>query len=227
MSAGESLFATLPQQNDASLPRMCHRGSSRFNPYLVTTIVSAIAILASLFPSLADGLQLDFARVADGQWWRLLSGHLTHFGSQHLFWDLLMFVVLGAACERQHPRLFPVSLIVMALGISVAVTFACKDVSGYRGLSGIDTGLFVWFIGDQIRQSLSDCDRMFAGFWTTAATLLVGKLLFEFVTGDVLFVDADGFKPLIESHLVGAAFGVLFAGVGILAGEAGAANMST
>jgi rhomboid family GlyGly-CTERM serine protease len=226
MSAGESLFPTLPQKNETSLQRMCRRGGMWCNHHLVTTIISAIAILAYVFPSLAVGLQLDFESVAAGQWWRLFSGHLTHYGSQHLFWDLLMFVVLGVACERQHPRLFGVSLIVMALGISATVTFVCKDVSGYRGLSGIDTGLFVWFIGDQIRQSLADRDRMIASFWTATGTLLVGKLLFEFVTGNVLFVDADGFEPLIESHLVGAAFGALFAGLGILVAKMGPAYAS-
>ena len=193
------------------------------NQHLVTTVISAIAILAYVVPNLAVGLQLDFASVAAGQWWRLLTGHLTHYGGQLLFWDLLMFVVLGIACERRHPRLFGILIIVMALGISTALIFVCRDVSGYRGLSGIDTGLFVWFIGDQIRQSLAGRDRMFAFFWTATGTLLVGKLLFEYVTGDVLFVDADGFKPLVESNLVGAAFGALFAAAGSLAGNAGPA----
>jgi rhomboid family GlyGly-CTERM serine protease len=174
--------------------------------------VAAAAILASVFPSLAVCLQLDFGAVAAGQWWRLLSGHLTHYDSQHLFWDLLMFVVLGAACERQHPRLFVTALVVMALGISATVVFACPDVSGYRGLSGIDTGLFVWFIGDQIRHSFASCERELACFWMATGTVLAAKLLFESVTGGVLFVDANGFKPLIESHLAGAAFGILFAG---------------
>jgi len=44
----------------------------------------------------------------------------------------------------------------------------------------------------------------------------LGKLLFEFVTGEILFVDADGFKPLVESHLMGAAIGALFVGIEIL-----------
>jgi len=187
------------------------RGGSVVRKYAgVTAIVASLAILASVSPALGQSLELDFADVADGQWWRLLSGHFTHFGSDHLFWDLLMFVGLGTACERQHPRVFGFSLVVMALGISAAVIFLCQDVTGYRGLSGIDTGLFVWLIGDQIRQCVADRDRTGATCWIGAGVMLIGKLLYECVTGEVLFVDADGFKPLVESHLAGAAFGALF-----------------
>ncbi|QEG00264.1 Rhomboid family protein [Stieleria maiorica] len=214
MSAGESLFPTLRRRREIGYQRICRRCRSWCMDHRVTLAVSAIAILAHVVPNLAAVLQLDFASAAAGQWWRLLSGHLTHYDSQHLFWDVLMFVVLGAACERQHPKLFGVSLLVMALGISATVALVCKDVSGYRGLSGIDTGLFVWFIGDQIRHCLAGRDRLFAGFWISMATLLVAKLLYEFVTGAVLFVDADGFKPLIESHLAGAVFGGLLVGIG-------------
>jgi hypothetical protein len=127
-----------------------------------------------------------------------------------------MFIVLGAACERQHPRLFGTVFVLMAIGISAAVMARCADVSASRGLSGIDTGLFVWFIADQVRHSLGDRDPRFACLWMATGTLLIGKLLFESVTGEVLFVDADGFKPLIEAHLSGAAFGALVAGGSIV-----------
>ncbi|WP_442507477.1 rhombosortase [Novipirellula sp. SH528] len=216
MSAGESLSTAIPKASGTSLQTMCRQGSVWLRHSPVTAVLSAIAIAAYAFPSLTAGLQLDFASVTSGQWWRLLTGHLTHFGGGHLFWDVLMFVVLGAACERQHPKLFAVSLIVMALGISATIMLACQDVSGYRGLSGIDTGLFVWFIADQIRQSLANRDRMFASVWTATGMLLVGKLVYEFTTGEILFVNAEGFKPLVESHLAGATFGAMFAGLGIM-----------
>jgi hypothetical protein len=41
--------------------------------------------------------------------------------------------------------------------------------------------------------------------------LLMGKLGFEMMTGDVLFVQTEGFKPMLESHLAGAAVGALIA----------------
>ncbi|WDQ17770.1 rhombosortase [Rhodopirellula sp. P2] len=216
MSAGESLLPTLPKTNGTSIPSVCRQGSVWIRQLPVTLLMSVIAIAAYAFPSLTAGLQLDFAAVSSGQWWRLLSGHLTHFGGGHMFWDLLMFAVLGAACERQNPRLFPIALIAMSLGISATILLTCQDVTTYRGLSGIDTGLFVWFLAIQIRQSLADRDRTFTCFWTAAGVLLLAKLGYEFTTGEILFVNAEGFQPLVESHLSGAAIGAAIAGLGML-----------
>ncbi|ELP29921.1 hypothetical protein RBSWK_06009 [Rhodopirellula baltica SWK14] len=101
----------------------------------------------------------------------------------------------------------------MSVGISATILLTCQDVTTYRGLSGIDTGLFVWFLAIQIRQSLADRDRTFTCFWTAAGILLLAKLGYEFTTGEILFVNAEGFQPLVESHLSGAVLGAIAAGV--------------
>lgn len=211
MSASESLIATLLKTNGTSIQSMCRQGSGWLRQIPVTLLVSVIALAAFAFPGLTAGLQLDFASVDSGQWWRLLSGHLTHFGGGHLFWDLLMFAVLSAACERQNPRFYPIALIAMSVGISATILFMCQDVTTYRGLSGIDTGLFVWFLANQIRQSVADRDRTFTCFWSVAGFLLLAKLGYEFTTGEILFVNAEGFQPLVESHLSGAVLGAITA----------------
>ena len=167
------------------------------------------ALLAYAVPTLAPFWQLDFAEVSDGQWWRIWTGHLTHYDGNHLFWDLLMFAILGAACELRHPRQFAASMALMSAGISAAMAVFCGQIEVYRGLSGLDTGLFVWFAGDQIRQSLRDRDRLAATFWIAPCVGLVGKLLLEATTGNTLFVDSSDFTPLVESHLAGAVIGFL------------------
>ncbi|WP_068141380.1 rhombosortase [Roseimaritima ulvae] len=175
--------------------------------YPITIATAAFALLAFASPTLTAWLQLDFAAVADGQWWRIITGHMTHFGGHHLFWDLLMFVVLSAACERQHRRHFGIATLLMMAGISLAIRFFCDDIAVYRGLSGLDTGLFVWFVSDQCRQSLRQCDRLATLLWLAPLIGLVGKLLFEAITGQTLFVDSSTFEPLVEAHLAGAAIG--------------------
>lgn len=176
-----------------------------------TMVITVVTVAIFAIPSLTASLQLDFNSVAGGQWWRLLSGHLTHYDGQHLFWDLLMFVVLGAICERQNRKRFGVLLVIMATVVSLAVMFTCTGISEYRGLSGIDTGLFAWLTIGQLRTSLAGRDRYFAAFWAMSGFLLMVKLGFEMMTGDVLFVQTDGFKPILESHLAGAAVGALIA----------------
>ncbi|MCO8125027.1 rhombosortase [Stieleria sp. TO1_6] len=209
MSCSEMIQATSDQSLTVQRDELARLARRLWQQSRVTAIVTAMALVAVGSPTVTAWLQLDIAAVADGQWWRLITGHVTHFGTEHLFWDLLMFIGLGLACERQHPRHFALGLLSMSLGVSAAVMIWCPDVSQYRGLSGIDTGLFVWFVVDQVRQSLAGRDRAMALVWTAAGSLLVGKLIYEWFSGQILFVDASAFKPLVQSHLAGAAMGIV------------------
>ena len=175
----------------------------------VTITLSLLALLIHFVPSLNACLQLDFDLVSDGQWWRIWTGHLTHFGSKHLFWDLLMFTGLAGACEQARPRqLFP-ALVVMAGVISLAVQWFCADVATYRGLSGIDTGLFVWYAGLRLIAAVNRRDVSASVLWAFPSVGLVGKLLYEAATGQTLFVDSSGFVPLVQAHLAGVVIGLL------------------
>lgn len=185
--------------------------SSMLRTFPTTIIVAALSLLAFVSPMLSQLWQLEFDAVAGGQSWRLLTGHLTHYGGGHLFWDLLMFVVLAAACEGQHRRLFAPSLMLMAAGISVSLALLRSDITVYRGLSGVDTGLFVWFVADQAIGCLRRREPGTAALWLLPAVAVCGKLIFEIATGQTLFVDSSHFTPLVESHLVGAAIGLALA----------------
>ena len=182
---------------------------SLLRTFPVTITVSALALVAWACPTLTLWLQLDFKAVADGQWWRIWTGHLTHYDGNHLFWDLIMFVVLAGACEHRHRRRFALALTVMVAVISASIGYFCDQVSVYRGLSGIDTGLFVWFVADQCHDCWRSRDRVSALLWLSLSMGLIGKLLYEVTTGQILFVDASGFTPLVESHLAGAAIGLV------------------
>ncbi len=190
----------------------------------ITLGVAGIALLTLYSPTLTSWLQLDVNAVQDGQWWRVLTGHVTHFGGEHLFWDLAMFVGLGLMCESAFPRRFAPGLLLLALGISFTVLIGCEDISQYRGLSGIDTGLFAWYVGEQIRQSREDGDWGLTTAWITAACLLVGKLFYEWFSGNVIFVNASEFSPLVESHLAGTAIGSLLALLPVLKGDRALSN---
>jgi rhomboid family GlyGly-CTERM serine protease len=175
----------------------------------VTITVSLLVLLIHFVPAFNDLLQFDFDAVASGQWWRIWTGHLTHFGSEHLFWDLLMFIGLAGACEQTRSRQMVPALALMAGGISLAVQIFCVDVTIYRGLSGIDTGLFVWFAGMRLLKSVDNRDPLSGLLWAVPFVGLIGKLLFEAATGQTLFVDSTNFVPLVESHLAGVVIGIL------------------
>jgi rhomboid family GlyGly-CTERM serine protease len=185
-----------------------------FKHYRVTLLISLLAVLAWACPLLTDAMQLDYTLVAGGQWWRIWTGHLTHYDGGHLAWDLLMFAVLAAACEREHPRWFAIFLIMLMAGVTVVIAIGCPDVRVYRGLSGLDTGLFVWLVADQCRRCWKDRDHLAAAIWLAIVGGLIGKLIYEATTGQTLFVDSSNFRPLVQSHLAGALFGSVCALLG-------------
>ena len=185
--------------------------SSLLRTFPTTLLVATCSLLAFASPMLTQLWQLEFDTALGGQPWRLLTGHLTHYGVGHLFWDLLMFVVLAAACEGQHRRVFAPSLLLMAAGISISLGLLRTDIAVYRGLSGVDTGLFVWFVADQAIGCLRRRQPGNAALWLLHGAAVCGKLIFEIATGQTLFVDSSRFTPLVESHLVGAAIGLVLA----------------
>jgi rhomboid family GlyGly-CTERM serine protease len=181
-----------------------------------TWCVALIAIAVYFVPGAADLLQYHRQAMAEGQWWRHFTGFVTHWNAEHLFWDVLMFVVLGCMVESQSRW----RMIGLCLGSATAISgftwCARTDVSVCRGLSGIDTALFTYvavmiLLHAVTRRQWTRCfvsGLLLAGFG--------GKLLFEAVTGSTLFVNSDraGFVVLIEAHVLGALAGIVLAGIG-------------
>ena len=185
------------------------------NRYPITICVATFTVLAAIFPTLTNLWQLNFKALGQGHWWRLWTGHVTHYDGSHLFWDLLMFVALSTAIERRHARGLATALFTMMPIVGLVVRWTCPDIVVYRGLSGLDTGLFVWFVADQIRDAFRDTRRMTMWLWSATLIGLIGKLAYEAWTGDTVFVDSSGFQPLVQSHLAGAVCGGVYATLGM------------
>jgi rhomboid family GlyGly-CTERM serine protease len=175
--------------------------------------LAALAILVygldSIFGAvdMSAALQLDAARPLEV--WRLITGHWTHWSIDHLFWAVLMFAVLGAELEVRSRRRFALFVICSALVISGHALWSQSALFVYRGLSGIDSALFVAFAIAQLRQP----GRM---RWLFAAALFgfLAKLGFESWSGSSLFADCEGFHVYVPAHLLGGLVAVPFGNLG-------------
>ncbi len=178
---------------------------------MITILLLAAAVLIAAVPGAGDALQFDVSMVA-AQPWRLWTGHLTHFDSQHLFYDALMFGVLGWSLEKAHRWRYAIGLFLIAPVISFAVLWACPSITTYRGLSGIDSAWFAWWLGDRMlgtwRAGAGRWADPAMGLWCGLAALLVSKLTYEWIAVDTLFVDSTMFRPLVEAHVAGVVLGV-------------------
>ncbi len=177
-----------------------------------------LALPALLFqlPGWAERLQFDRVAMARGEIWRLVTCHWTHWSVRHLVWDLAVFVLLAVLCEARGRRAFLATVAASALLIPPVLWIALPDMETYRGLSGIDSALFVLAAILLLREEIERIGSLRSGPALAAGAALVAFLLkvgYESVSGTALFAGSEGlFVPVPLAHLVGGACG-LWAGL--------------
>lgn len=189
-----------------------HAGGAGQMPYVSLLLVS-FAVVIYFIPDATHWLQYERAAVARGEIWRLLTGHWTHGGFEHLFWDALMFVVLGALCEGIYRRAFVACVLGSAMAIAFLLWVFLPELDIYRGLSGIDSALFVLLAVTVLRAKLRAREWRWAAATAGFLLLFVAKITFEFGTGATVFVDsaAAGMTPVPLAHVAGMVVGVAVA----------------
>jgi rhomboid family GlyGly-CTERM serine protease len=180
-------------------------------PFL-TFALGAYAWVVFASPSLTSELEFSRDALAGGELWRLFTGHLTHFSAEHLRWDLLVFVALGALVELRSRAHFVCCVVGGALLISLGVWWLQPQFVTYRGLSGIDSALFAYVAVDVLVLGWAERRWHVAGAAAAALVLFLAKVMFEVVFGQTVFVSAgDTFDPVPLAHLLGAVVGAVSA----------------
>jgi rhomboid family GlyGly-CTERM serine protease len=180
---------------------------------LLTLRVALVAIMFAIVPGLSEVMQYDRSAIAAGQWWRLVTGHFSHWSCDHLFWDLLMFLTVGVIISNW--RVWLSAVIGSLAAISLVLWTRFPDLLTYRGLSGIDTALFTVVVLGLLRSAWMRRDWAMAAIASACAVGLAAKLAYESITGHCLFVDDSqaGFVPVVAAHVTGAMVGLaVFAG---------------
>lgn len=176
-------------------------------------LLSVAAVLIFILPSAATWFQYDRLAIAAGEIWRLVSSHWTHASGDHLFWDVLTFVLLGTLCERMSRMRFCACVLASAILIPVALWIAMPQLETYRGLSGIDSALYVLLAVTVLRDEIHG--RRWGWVMALSGVFLafIGKVGYEIATGGTIFVDsgASNMVPVPLAHCVGAAVGAVVA----------------
>jgi len=173
---------------------------------------SVIAVTVHCVPALTLGWQFDRTAIAHGQAWRLLTAHLTHFGADHLRWDLLAFVVLGTIAERLSRQTFLVTLALSSAIITFGLWFAQPQFAIYRGLSGIDSARFGVVVASLLAAGCRDRHAFSIVVGVIALVGFAAKCAFELATGGTMFVETNGaFAPVPLAHLLGMITGAVVA----------------
>jgi rhomboid family GlyGly-CTERM serine protease len=167
--------------------------------------------MGDVFAAVSDWLQYDREAIAQGELWRLVTCHLVHFGLEHLVWDAAVFALLAVLCWRLGRVRCLVSLGAATLAIPAVLFVLQPGLPTYRGLSGLDSALFVTAalgLGQKLR---ADGRSTWGAAAIGSVAVLLGKVGYELATGQALFVDAAslGFVPVPLAHAVGGLAGML------------------
>ncbi len=175
----------------------------------ISLILVATAVSAMPCDWLTTWLQYDRAAVDGGQLWRLLTCQLTHWSWDHLFWDTAALLFLGWVLEREDRRSLLICLGLSIVLIPAVVHFGLPELATYRGLSGIDSAVFVLLAVTLFCKCQADGDRLWT--WACVAMLagFTAKVGFEVLSGGTLFVDSEAARmlPVPLVHVVGGVLG--------------------
>lgn len=180
-------------------------GMKRF-PW-ITALLALPAIVLAFSPALAAALQYERSAVATGEVWRLVTGHWVHWSTDHLLWDLLAFAGLGAFCELRSRWRFLACLALAAPVIGLGVHLFQPHLATYRGLSGLDSALYVLAAGSILAEAWRLRQPWLLAAAGLALILFGAKTLFELASGGAVFMRAEGLDVVVVplAHLLGAA----------------------
>ncbi len=176
----------------------------------ITWSLSLIAVGLHLVtmanPSLLTALELRTQGPQLWEGWRWLTGHFVHFNHSHFIWDLAVFLPLGCIVEKRTSQGFGRFIVSSALAITGAVILFLPDLGSYRGLSGLDSALFIALAIQELRNSKNRAQSI-SILWGIALVGFSMKILFEIMTGHAMFAGdlGPGVITVPLAHLVGAA----------------------
>jgi rhomboid family GlyGly-CTERM serine protease len=174
--------------------------------WLLPGIIVGIAVVLAVYgDSGREWLRFDRTAVANGEYWRLVSGHFVHLGLSHLVLNaagflLIWYLVSPFFALRQW---LLITLYVIA-GIDLGFWLLEPSLQWYVGLSGLLHGLLAAGVVGGFRSGRPDV-------WILGAAL-VGKLAYEQLLGPLPgSEDSSGGAVIIAAHAYGALTGAIIA----------------
>lgn len=179
-------------------------------PWLVL-IAALTALFVQAMPAWRQSLLYDRAALAQGELWRMWTGHFVHFGWPHFLIDTGLLVILGWLVEKRYPWFTRLGLLLMPAFISTSIYVFEPTVLRYGGLSAVNLGLLLYAAVQGWRKDWTDW------FWPAVLAAYLGELVFEYYRGGqgggAIRFDDPSIRVATGAHLASAAYALLALGV--------------
>jgi rhomboid family GlyGly-CTERM serine protease len=109
-------------------------------PWFTLSVTAFLLLLYGFAGPAPESLIYDRMAITSGEFWRLLTGHLVHTDNNHLTWNVLAFLILGAVLEREFRLPAHFHLIVLGLGaltIDAWLWWGMPEITRYCGISAV------------------------------------------------------------------------------------------
>jgi rhomboid family GlyGly-CTERM serine protease len=163
-------------------------------------IIAIIGLSLLLFVS--QSLQNEFVfnrnNIAQGQWWRLLTGNLTHSNFSHLALNITGLWILGFLfIDSLKIKTFTITTIILSLIVGCSLYFYSPELDFYYGFSGVLYGLYIiGAISAIIKQDY------FTGL--LVLLLIIAKISWDLLNGgSASSAELIGIPVAIDAHLYG------------------------
>jgi rhomboid family GlyGly-CTERM serine protease len=180
----------------------------RSTHWQVPAVITIFAIIAAAFGTAGiEILKYDRLAIADGEYWRLLSGHFSHLGPEHLLLNIAGLVLVWLLVGRQYTTpqwtfVTVFSLVIITLGF----WYVDPNLIWYVGLSGLLHGLLVAGAIHGIKSQTVESAIMLVA--------VASKLIYEQFVGPLPGSEATaGGAVITNAHLYGAIGGAMAAAI--------------
>lgn len=152
--------------------------------------------------ALKDILDFERTKIQDGQWWLLVSGHLSHLGWLHWLLNNVALLIIWELFYRKYSTLKAcLEFVFLALCVGLGIYSFNPEVEWYVGLSGILHGMFAIGILREVFQRNILSVVVLLG--------LITKITWEQTVGITTGALFNEDEVLVDAHLYGALGGCL------------------
>ncbi|MCP4374718.1 MAG: rhombosortase [bacterium] len=152
-------------------------------PGLILPIFTVVAsVVIQCCPAAQTVLQYDRGAISAGQQWRLMTGHMVHWGWRHLAGDISALILLCWAINPRGGWKVTLAALGGAVVISLAIMIFDPGTVIYRGMSGVNYGLLAWAV---LARLAASSGRTAACYAATLAAL-AAKVLVDAFAPDLL-----------------------------------------
>ena len=171
------------------------------------TLLVIAVLLAVTGDSGRTWLRFDRGPIADGELWRLLSGHFVHLGLTHLLLNAAGLVLVWILVGRAFRRVGWLAVIVgSVVAIDIGLWIFSPALEWYVGLSGLLHGMLAAGIVASWRDR--NVEALILGL------VIAGKLAYEQLLGPLPGSEGtSGGTVIVNAHLYGVIGGVIVASI--------------